>query len=387
MKYLTVNRLLNAASWLFLCLSTVSMYALEFSDITFLVVSDLHYEASSLDENRNLIDDITGVVGANYPSSVGGTVNTPVGVCVTGDITEGGGRETNWNLFVNDYGLTGENRVPYPVYEGWGNHDDAVDGSCKAVPGIASRNQTRPGVINTSFKGYHYSWDWEHVHFIHLNMYGGKPNRTHDNPKASIDFLIDDLAQTIGNSGKPVVIFQHFDFHSSSTDWWSNTERTKMYNAIKGYNIIAIMNGHSHSAGHIEWSGIDTYNPGSVWNQGMLVVNINNDKLTIASRRNHSWSTVWKKDIDLGNSPIIGSHHLISSPKTFIKDQVLHIKGNIDSSTLISIFDLQGRNVMRKTVTGISKIPLNSVLANGAYGLTVESERKQLIQRLIITSQ
>ncbi len=44
-------------------------------------------------------------------------------------------------------------------------------------------------------------------------------------PEYSIDFLKHDLEEKVGNSGRPVVVFQHYGFDAFSNLWWSDRER------------------------------------------------------------------------------------------------------------------------------------------------------------------
>ena len=131
----------------------------------------------------------------------------PRGVIHAGDCIETGDpanvkmQQTEWNSFAREFGLTGKDgRLKLPIYEVHGNHDGTRD---KGLPikQIIERNKTRPGVTNTSKNGLHYSWDWEHVHFVNLGIVVGqdqavKRKRRYD-PLGSLDFLVADLKEKV----------------------------------------------------------------------------------------------------------------------------------------------------------------------------------------------
>ena len=68
-------------------------------------------------------------------------------------------------------------------------------------------------IQHVSDNGYHYSWDWDGVHFVNVNLFPGNVwegeavayGRGHD-PLFARDFLIADLRRNVGTSGRPVVI-------------------------------------------------------------------------------------------------------------------------------------------------------------------------------------
>ena len=51
--------------------------------------------------------------------------------------------------------------------------------------------------------GYHYSWDWDFLHLVQLNIFPGNevaPGYSAPDPKGSLGFLADDLARCVGAS-------------------------------------------------------------------------------------------------------------------------------------------------------------------------------------------
>jgi len=113
------------------------------------------------------------------------------------------------------------------------------------------------GKSNKSSHG-HYSWDWHDVHFVPLNLFPGDspipiPDQTVDSETADLSpfyrlsYLNADLASTVGNSRRPVILIHHYGFDPFSLGWWTEEQRLHYWNAIKDYNVIAILTGHVHN--------------------------------------------------------------------------------------------------------------------------------------------
>lgn len=283
------------------------------NDVTFYVTSDLHYGASPTTPAANAmtIDFVNVLPGTAYPASVGGNVATPRGVVVTGDITNSGTAD-QWALFTEDYGVNGEGRICYPVYEGWGNHDGGGAPGSVVGKGMAERNKTRVGVKNVSENGLHYSWDWDQVHMAELNLYAGDLRVKHGamdglghEPAYSLKFLKEDLAKNVGKSGRPVIIMMHFGFDegfSMGWGWWAAEERDAFYEAIKDFNVIGILYGHTHASDHYLWKGIDIYNCASGQrdpNVGeCMVFHVTPKELVVMHRFSDRWDdAIWRKPI------------------------------------------------------------------------------------------
>lgn len=298
-------------------------------NVTLFVVSDLHYGVGGEEATRATIDLMNGLPGAAYPESVGGPVNYPEVVVATGDLTQDG-LQAEWDMFVADFGLTGqEGRLHYAVYDGWGNHDQHPGNTSPVTEGIKERNLLRPGLTNVSSNGYHYSWDSDGVHFVMLNEYGGTGSGDPNSwgaPMDSLPFLVSDLKAHVGASRKGVVIFTHFAFDNWGLSNWKPWEQDAFFQAIKDYNILALIGGHGHAVLTGRWNGLDYYEVASTQpvsdDNGFSVVHITQDTLTIASRLNVSdtWGKVYQKDIDLPEpesaSVTSGSSVQVDAPST-----------------------------------------------------------------------
>ncbi len=112
----------------------------ETGSVTFLVTSDTHFGAEGLAAlNDVVIDQMNALPGRPWPEPIRGRVNTPRGVIVTGDLTDGG-RAVEFAAFEKAYGLTGrDGRLRFPVRETIGNHDsDAPSTVASGVHGVAT---------------------------------------------------------------------------------------------------------------------------------------------------------------------------------------------------------------------------------------------------------
>lgn len=234
-------------------------------------------------------------------------MRTPRGVLITGDLVEEGNAKdgaAQWALFEKAYGLGREGHCRYPVFDGVGNHDGNIDRPPRL--GLKGRNARREGLRKVSLNGLHYSWDWDDVHFVCANLYvGSKPSAAQEkrgswtDPQGSLEFLIEDLAENVGTSGRPVVIYHHFGFDGYSNGWYAEEERQAYFAAIKEYNVLAIFYGHTNGVGAMKWNGIDAYNaPAAQPSPGrFLAVRITPTEMVVAERKGGGWGMSWKKAV------------------------------------------------------------------------------------------
>jgi predicted phosphodiesterase len=255
--------------------------------VAFFLVGDTHFlankeEPAKLDDRSaavtgRLVDLLNTLPGTEIPQDAGGgKVLAPRGVIHAGDCIDTGDKsnvkmqETEWAAFTDAYGLTGgDGQLKVPVYEVHGNHD-SPRGDGLAVRKIVERNKTRPGVSNTSQNGVHYSWDWGRVHFVCLGIVVGQvgdvTRRRRYAPLGSLEFLVGDLKDNVGTSDKPVVITQHVDMlryaqplpvddKKAEGMEWDPADVKGFHDALKGYNIAAILYGHTHARNVYRWDG------------------------------------------------------------------------------------------------------------------------------------
>jgi len=283
-------------------------------DLTFFLAGDPHYGLSEKTTayNQAVIDAMNSLPGTPYPpGTIPGRVKPPRGVAVLGDLVEDGGGEfgsEQWKKFIHDFGVAGEGRIAFPVYEGFGNHDGGEEHPIRQ--GIKNRNPQRPGVTHISKNGFHYSWDWEGIHFIQLNLFpgtdadriinpwGGYFERSWKEPLHSLEFLKADLNQHAKDEAQPITIFMHYGFDENGLGWWSERERDVFYTTIKDFNVLAIFWGHTHMVQSIEWHGIPTFCVGSTQKSSgpgeFVVVHITDGTMYVMERKLKYWGMVYK---------------------------------------------------------------------------------------------
>ena len=260
------------------------------SDVSFFLVSDTHFLAqqeapTKLDEKsiatcRGLVETLNRLPGTAIPDEAGGgTVASPRGVIHSGDLIDTGDKnggvhtqmiETEWAAFADEFGLTGKDaRLKYPLYEVHGNHDSPA-GAGLPVQKIIERNKTRPGLKTVSENGLHYSWDWGPIHFINLGIVVGSDpvlkRSGRYNPLDSLAFLKSDLDRNVGASGRPVIMTHHVDLArytqpcdrqaKPSGGEWDSCDVHAYHEAIKPFNVVAILYGHTHTRNIFRWDGV-----------------------------------------------------------------------------------------------------------------------------------
>jgi cytolysin (calcineurin-like family phosphatase) len=277
---------------------------------SFLVAADAHYGQSMWSDNevgnKAAIAVMNGMGDERLPAPGWGALGRPKGLIFVGDLTDTANR-LNWRGysfprrrtgFQHDYPAAGGGgaQIHFPVFEGYGNHDIAAGRKPHWIPEqIALRNRCRTQALQTSPNGVHYSWDWGGLHFININLYAGMGGDTLD----SLEFLRGDLAAQVGDSGRPVVICQHYGFDQLSRDWWSDAERDAFHRAIEAYNVAAIFCGHWHAPepSRIDFRGIPSFVPGRVAETRFFAVKVWDGQMLVAGWKEDGWSRHWIVDL------------------------------------------------------------------------------------------
>jgi cytolysin (calcineurin-like family phosphatase) len=294
-------------------------------DVTFISTSDSHYKCIENKQHnawdRETIEEMNRITEAEWPEKLGGgKIAKPRGAVWLGDCIDDGDRmlgdrkmaEEQYKFFAADVGLDGTDGVlKLPVFEGWGNHDGPPEGKEKFgfsfQAQLKKRNALRKekGLIsNVSANGLHYSWDWDDVHFVQLNIYPADKQREgvkyspvwHD-PQESLSFMKDDLAKNVGTSGRPVVLMSHCGF---DTDWWVAADWKEAYDAAKAYNVILYLYGHT-GTGLRDWAPEGEAKKWTCINDGnttagFFVIQIAGDRLRAAQRTRVSAKFTKKED-------------------------------------------------------------------------------------------
>jgi hypothetical protein len=255
--------------------------------VSFFLVGDTHYRANlegtpqmdltSSEYNARLVQWLNKLPGTPLPAELGGgVVPQPSGIIHAGDCVDSGDKgpgkhqvaEAEWAAFIADWGLNGNDaKLRWPVREVHGNHD-SPHGDGPILAAIIERNKRRAGLTNVSPNGLHYSWDWGGVHFVALGIVVGETPEVNRKrryaPMGSLPFLQQDLEQFVGKSGRPVVLVHHVDVHRYSAEVppekvlnneWDFADLHAFYAAIKPYNVVATMCGHTHVRNIARWNG------------------------------------------------------------------------------------------------------------------------------------
>jgi len=261
------------------------------TDVTFLAFGDSQvYLDSSQQQNDGGRKNDLHVRALNAAETLRWNalgVDQPVsrirGVLMAGDITQNGrdAREplaNEYGVFVADYGLCGNRSLRFPMFEGYGNHDfrswqNLLYGNEHPVAdSVSVRNAYRVGLTNQApGRAGHYSWNWDGVHFINLNLCPSDtvplvpdaPLGARD-PGRALTYLVNDLAGV--GPERPVVIMHHYYPHAATFEW-DQAQIDAYGNAINGYQVIAILYGHAHNTSNGTWRGIPIFNLGSPYYQ------------------------------------------------------------------------------------------------------------------------
>lgn len=281
------------------------------ADITFFAYSDCHYGAEPAGKpvvrRRPQVQWINDLPGTAWPKSIGGEVAEPLGVIMTGDLIDHGAdphkHPHEWADYIAEFGVNGEGRVKFPVYEGLGNHDWNPDRI--TFKHVKKRNQERlklGHIDHVSGNGYHYSWDWDGIHFVNLNIFPGNEwfgeadtyNGGAHHPEQARDFLKKDLEANVGNSGRPVIITFHF--RPIDENWWTYSAMDKFHRIIQDYNVVLLMVGHQGGGLNNSWRGIDWASS----NGTLEAFRITPDNAMVAAAtKDGEWGETMKKNIFL----------------------------------------------------------------------------------------
>jgi cytolysin (calcineurin-like family phosphatase) len=266
-------------------------YAVQAADVTFYSYGDPHY--GSADPKTNWVTLINQLANTTLPADLGGGVVGPArGVVALGDLINDGGNlavgTNQWNAWKADYGVNGEGACIYPVYENFGNHD--LSASRFVQKDIITRNLTRPGLTSISTNGLHYSWDWDGVHFVALGVYPADTWTAENtygslhNPEYALEFLKWDLANNVGDSGRPVIVTHHYDLF---TDWWPSWQKLAYPRELNGYNVVLILHGHQGAAYGYNFQGYTVVGQNGSLN--VVRVTTNNVIQTVQSTGLNTW--------------------------------------------------------------------------------------------------
>ena len=175
-----------------------------------------------------------------------------------------------YQQFRDEYGLCGDKKLRYPAFEGAGNHDywRDVDEEWEhpVHKYIAYRNNFRPGLdrVDPLGKG-HYSWTWDDVHFVQLNLAARDTTYLNEGerdmkPYSALTFLKHDLERHV-TQGQPVVLISHYPWIDAHQ--YTSADRWELLKVIKHHNVIALIHGHTHGSSFDMWDPCEETDPES----------------------------------------------------------------------------------------------------------------------------
>lgn len=273
-------------------------------DVTFFAASDTHlgFDSSEHDllgklhdpltrprgvelVNQRQIRDMNAMPGRPWPAELGGNIERPRGVLISGDLTENGD-PWQWRHFVAHYGLNGgDGLLAFPVFEGHGNHDKHHSWY------VLDRIRERHGATR-------YAFDWDDLHLVCL---GEAPDDD------ALAWLAQDLA-SVGRE-RPVIVYFHFPLQGpySEDNWFGRGNyRDTFATAVTGYNVIAVFHGHFHASGRYRWRALDVYNMGAAKHRRFAfgVVRVTDDRLRVASWHHGDQHWEWWHEKPINGSAV-----------------------------------------------------------------------------------
>lgn len=175
----------------------------------------------------------------------------------------------------------------YLVCEGFGNHDvvthwdfsharylgryEFISNVQAPFRGEALKNDNYVSLsikqnvsgIDPQYKDAYYRWsnivNGVRIHFIMLNLAMGDDD---SDKKGSDKYFFykskQFLQESLKSIGKddPIIIFQHYGIgdNGGTYDWWPEADQNSFIKIINGYNISAIIHGHTHNFKYMEVS-------------------------------------------------------------------------------------------------------------------------------------
>ena len=199
------------------------------------------------------------------------------------------------------------------LYEGLGNHDmrkgsccenagagEGTDVNCICENGLTTIISRGDRQDQLRSQPPHYSWEWNGIRFVQLNLLPGDEAETVWNgsgrdPQDALQFLKDELEDA--GPDKNVIVVHHYGMDRFSEKWWSTETKNAYKEVINNYRVVAIITGHLHwtrNASRMQqcWNGVTAVTVGSIRLGLSLDFKIVDDHLTVSRLVNGSerWS-------------------------------------------------------------------------------------------------
>jgi len=249
-------RLPLAAIALVALLCVPGAFALD--DFSFIHMSDEHIP---YDDTAKVMRE-AGTIGEVDLTPYGIRAPRPSFIISTGDCTEFGGGKGSWEQYLSVFGEIG-----LPAYHVAGNHDNTWD-------------SIRPQ-LTALYGAPCYSFDRGGVHFIGLDSTSPQDPRPGFG-REELLWLEQDLREV--ETGTPVILFYH---HPPSKEFASAYDWYRLYDLLRGHNVVVHLVGHGHGIRAFESDTYDCVMGGSTWggNAGFAICDIREDRLRIAYRK------------------------------------------------------------------------------------------------------
>ena len=280
---------------------------------SFIHMSDTHIPYST---TANVMREAKGL-GPVEMTPYGVTAPAPSFVVVTGDLTEFGGGNGSWEQFT---GVMGD--IGLPFYCVSGNHDNTWD-SCR--PRIATRHGAP-----------HYSFDHGGIHFVGLDTASPQDPRPSFG-REELLWLQEDLAKL--DPGTPIILFYH---HPPGNEFASPYDRYRLYDVLRGHNVVVHLVGHGHGIRAWQDEGFDYAMGGSTFgpNAGFSIVDVRDGTLRIAYRKSGEAAAATPVLEKALNAPPPYPRITLTSPSTSSvhTDRVLFegtVEGDFDSAEVL----------------------------------------------------
>ena len=244
--------------------------------LTFIVDSDLQVGYNNYDHIRREKTENADLIKSRLEK---GDIKALI---VTGDLTQNSADGKSF-LF---YKYGGETDQMTPLFDEYinplknsinmyfvpGNHDYYVSGSRwpyihrPALQYVRNHHKLPlnfwPDIGDTVYSFDLKGDNGELIHFCACDIY----------PSAKVlKWLKNDLKN---NKDKKIVLFHHYNMSGSFSNWWKNEEKDNYYNLIKDFNVILILEGHSHNNSVYKYKDIPVVRAAGA---GFMVVTIDDN--------------------------------------------------------------------------------------------------------------
>ena len=88
------------------------------------------------------------------------------------------------------------------------------------------------------------------------------------------------------SDGKPVVYVQHYGFDAWALEWWTEEQRTQLFDILEHYNLAAFFVGHTPAKSVQHYRGDDIHQVNNAWrdddgNASFDVLQIKGKRVTV----------------------------------------------------------------------------------------------------------